>query len=117
MSRKKSSKKTTAMKLSENTCPVCGFDKLAEPPRNKTGGASFEICTCCGFQFGVTDDDKGLSYNDYREQWISQGMLWSSQSKKAPKGWDPQVQLGSMALRATLKRVKGRPPRMSLQTA
>ena len=102
------------MKITPNFCPVCGYDKLAEPPRNRTGGASLEICACCGFQFGVTDNDKGVSYDDFRQQWIADGMPWTSTGKKAPKGWNPQTQLGSLALRATLSRVKGRPPRMSL---
>ncbi|MBL9129907.1 MAG: hypothetical protein JNG86_01815 [Verrucomicrobiaceae bacterium] len=105
------------MKIIENTCPVCGYDQLAEPPRNRTGGASMEICACCGFQFGVTDDDKGLSYDEYRQEWITTGMKWASNGQKPPKGWNPQKQLGDLALVATRKRVKGRPPRMSLQYA
>ena len=115
MSRK-SSKKTNPMKITHHSCPVCGYDKLAEPPRNRTGGASMEICACCGFQFGVTDDDKNISYDDYRQQWIDDGMKWTGTGKKAPKGWNPQTQLASLALRATLSRVKGRPPRMLLST-
>jgi len=103
------------MKIPLNTCPVCGFDQLAESPRNRTGGASMEICSCCGFQFGVSDDDQGVSYDDYRERWIAGGMAWSSKVKKAPKGWNPQTQLGALARLATLKRVKGRPPRFSMQ--
>ena len=103
------------MKIPLNTCPVCGFDQLAESPRNRTGGASMEICSCCGFQFGVSDDDQGVSYDDYRERWIAGGMAWSSKGKKAPKGWTPQTQLGALARHATLKRVNGRPPRFSMQ--
>lgn len=111
---RKSSSKSRMMKTSANMCPVCGFDQLAEPPRNKTGGASMEICACCGFQFGVTDDDQGVSYDAYRERWIADGMKWMSSGKKTPKGWNPQTQLASFALRSTLSRVKGRPPRMAL---
>ncbi|MEZ5385018.1 MAG: hypothetical protein R3F13_05835 [Prosthecobacter sp.] len=104
------------MKTNTSTCPVCGYDRLEEPPRNRTGGASMEICACCGFQFGVTDDDDGISYDEYRQGWIKDGMPWAS-NQKAPKGWNPQTQLANLALSATLKRVKGRPPRMSLQVA
>lgn len=104
------------MKQESHTCPVCGYDQLQEPPRNRTGGASMEICPCCGFQFGVTDDDKGISYDDYRQGWITDGMPWTSK-QKPPKGWNPQTQLGSLARSATLKRVKGRPPRLFLQPA
>lgn len=115
MSRK-TPKKTTAMKESTSTCPVCGYAQLEEPPRNRTGGASMEICACCGFQFGVTDDDHGISYDEYRQGWIKDGMPWTSK-QHAPKNWSPQTQLASLALSATLKRVKGRPPRMSVQMA
>jgi len=104
------------MKTTTHTCPVCGYDKLAEPPRNRTGGASMEICACCGFQFGVSDDDHSTSYDEYRQGWIKDGMPWTSR-QRVPKGWNPQTQLASLALIATLKRVKGRPPRMSLQLA
>ncbi len=105
------------MKTLTHYCPVCGFDKLAEPARNKTGGASFEICSCCGFQFGVTDDDKGISYDNYRQEWIEKGMPWSSSGQKAPKAWNAQTQLANLALCSTRKRVRGRPPRMSQQMA
>ena len=117
MSHKTSPKKTTTMKSTTNVCPVCGFDKLVESPRNRTGGASFEICSCCGFQFGVTDDDQGISYDDHRQQWIANGMAWTSTGKKPAKGWNPQTQLGNLARSITLKRVRGRPPRMMLLSA
>jgi hypothetical protein len=105
------------MKTNSHTCPVCGYNKLAEPPRNRTGGASLEICACCGFQFGVTDDDQGVSYDDHRHEWIAEGMPWRSTGRRAPAEWNPQTQLAGLALNATLKRVKGRPPRMSILTA
>ena len=96
-------------------CPVCGYDELKEPPRNRTGGASLEICPSCAFQFGVTDDDKGLTYDEYRQQWIEKGMKWASKGRKPRKDWNPQTQLGSLALSASLKRVRGRPPRVFLK--
>jgi hypothetical protein len=33
-----------------------------------------------------------------RQQWIADGMQWSGKGKKAPKGWNPQTQLGALAL-------------------
>lgn len=32
-------------------CPVCGYDKLEEPPEEQT----FEICPNCGVEFGYHD--------------------------------------------------------------
>jgi hypothetical protein len=76
-------------------CPVCGFPGLIEEPRSpRTEGASYEICPSCGFQFGVTDDDRGVSYEQWRQQWIDRGMPWDSQGiEPPPAGWDPEEQL------------------------
>ncbi len=73
----------------KHTCPVCSYPKLKETPCTTEGGGSFEICPGCGFQFGVTDDDRGITYAQWRAQWREAGMPWSSQGKK-PRGWDPR---------------------------
>jgi len=72
-----------------HSCPVCGYPKLQELPRSASGGGSYEICPSCGFQFGVDDDDKGISYEQAREKWIAGGMLWHSKGMPAPKDWKP----------------------------
>src|SRR4051812_34775421 len=71
-------------------CPVCGYPKLQEAPRSKSGGGSYEICPSCGFQFGVDDDDKGITFDQARERWIEGGMRWHSKGMPAPKDWKPQ---------------------------
>ncbi|MGI8436423.1 MAG: hypothetical protein ACR2NX_05900 [Chthoniobacterales bacterium] len=75
-----------------HTCPVCGYPKLKETPRTKSGGGSYEICPSCGFQFGVSDDDAGETYESWREKWRAAGMKWSS-TTKLPAHWDPSKQL------------------------
>lgn len=63
-------------------CPVCGHKGLDEPAyadlKNLKGG-SFDICSCCRFQFGVNDDielENGdfLAVKDahtiYRDIWL-----------------------------------------------
>jgi len=51
-------------------CPICEFDRLVDPPRSEvTGAGSLEVCSRCGFQFGVTDDDQGISYEQWRDRW------------------------------------------------
>lgn len=77
------------------TCPVCGYPELQESPRSpRTAGGSYEICPSCGFQFGVTDDDKGISYEEWRARWIERGMPWDSTGiEEPPSGWDPREQL------------------------
>lgn len=79
------------------SCPVCGWPYLSEPPRLPAGGGSYEICWSCGFEYGVTDDDEGYFYRDWRDRWIEAGMPWTSAPyRPAPEGWDPQRQLDDL---------------------
>jgi hypothetical protein len=48
-------------------CPVCGFDGLDEAPYSPSGNGLYEICPSCGFQFGVTDDNHGIGFHEWRE--------------------------------------------------
>lgn len=83
------------------TCPVCGYPALEEPPRSRSGGGSYEICSSCGFQFGVTDDDQGFTYEQWRERWRKQGMPWDKNASAPPPGWDPVDQLRNIGVRLT----------------
>ena len=80
-----------------HTCPVCAFAKLQEPPHSASGGGSYEICPSCGFQFGVDDDDKGITFEQARERWVAGGMKWSSKGNPSPKGWDGAKQLAKLS--------------------
>ena len=83
----------------KHLCPVCGWPELAEPPRNAAGAASFEICPCCGFEFGFDDDDRGLTYDAARARWVAGGMKWWSASRPAPAGWEASEQVGRAGFR------------------
>jgi rubredoxin len=37
------------------TCPVCGYDNLDSPPYDDYDIPSFDICLCCGCEFGYND--------------------------------------------------------------
>ncbi len=74
-------------------CPVCGYPDLEESPRGKLTGGSYEICPSCGFQFGVSDGDRGFTYETWREQWINGGMIWDKGRTKPPEHCDPKEQL------------------------
>lgn len=80
----------------DRTCPVCGYPSLFEPPRTVGGGASYEICPSCGFQFGVSDDDEDITYETWRGRWLADGMPWSSSSIPRPADWDPAAQLATL---------------------
>lgn len=88
------------------TCPVCAYPKLTEPPRSKSGGGSYEICPSCGFEFGVSDDDLGHTYESWRKQWIAKGMKWSSRGNKQPADWNPAAKLSSSATQAVKSKSK-----------
>ena len=79
-------------------CPVCGYPGLKEPIRSAGGSGSYEICPSCSFQFGVTDDDRGIGYEQWRTRWIRQGMPWDSGTSMPPTGWDPRAQLEALPL-------------------
>ncbi len=74
----------------KNACPVCGYDGLNEPAYTD-GEASFDICPCCGVQFGY--GDASIKHDVLRARWIDNGMRWSSDSPGPPPDWDPIAQL------------------------
>jgi hypothetical protein len=78
-------------------CPVCGYSDLTEVPQAHGLGGSYEICPSCGFQFGVTDDDRGFTYDEWRTVWIKNGMPWTGVGIPPPAGWDPAIQLSAVA--------------------
>jgi hypothetical protein len=77
-----------------NKCPVCGYDELREPAYDCFGDPSFEICPCCGIEFGY--EDASRSHESLRNDWIAKGMHWHSSVKAPPPGWDPVQQLRSV---------------------
>lgn len=76
-------------------CPVCGFGGLDEPPYDEDGCASFNICPCCGTEFG--NDDFRSSHEQLRADWFAKGMPWWSKGGP-PEGWDPRRQLSEAGL-------------------
>lgn len=82
--------------IMKHQCPVCGYPDLEDSPHSLGGGASYEICPSCGFQFGYTDDDQGISYEEWRASWTKKGMPWSSIGIDPPPGWDPVKQLQAL---------------------
>lgn len=72
-------------------CSVCRYPDLDEPAYDSFGCASYNICPCCGTEFGY--DDSTTAHSDLREKWVSEGMQWWSKHKLKPNGWDPVRQL------------------------
>lgn len=66
-------------------CPVCGYDRLTEPPRD------FTICPSCGTEFGY--DDAFASHSQLRTRWLQNGARWWSPVDQCPDNWDPTLQV------------------------
>ncbi len=79
----------------EFACPVCGFPYLKDPALPPDGNPSFEICPSCGYQFGVTDEQEGIGYATWREQWVAGRMQWQGRDSP-PRSWDPAEQLAAL---------------------
>jgi len=59
------------------------------PYQLQYGQPSYEVCPCCGFEFG-NDDEPGTarptSFDDYRRDWIASGAEWFDPAAR-PNGW------------------------------
>ena len=88
-------------------CPVCGYDDLDEGPFTEEGGyPTYEICPCCGFEFGYDDEAAGFSYTAFREKWIASGFRWFTEEEQ-PNNWDRPMmekQLSNVKLSKTKSR-------------
>lgn len=74
-------------------CHICGY-KLGFSPWGEDGNnPSYEICPCCGAEFGC-DDYTSKSIKAYREKWIKSGAKWFNPSMK-PDNWDLKKQLNN----------------------
>ena len=76
-------------------CPVCGFKGLEENPYANSKEPSFEICACCGYEFGFddsSDTSAEKSYQTYREKWIKEGANWLL-PQFMPSDWQLNKQL------------------------
>ncbi len=72
-------------------CPACGWDDQISPPMDTLGYPSYDICSCCGIQYGY-HDIMGITYRAWRDKWVRNGMRWNSYSDPPPD-WDPVRQL------------------------
>ncbi len=79
----------------DTICPICHYAELYEPPYDASGYGSYEICPCCGFEFGLDEGlDRAAAFVAWREQWMRAGCPWFSSVRTAPEGWDAFTQLG-----------------------
>jgi hypothetical protein len=84
------------------TCPVCGYPDLDEPPYDKYGCSSFDICPSCGTEFGLDDKHATLTptamHDLLRRQWAASGYPWMGSATLPPADWNPEEQLRGAGL-------------------
>ncbi len=72
-------------------CRVCGFHQL-DPPWGEDGKSpTYEICPCCGVEFGY-EDYTLESTKEYRRKWLSIDIKWFDIELK-PCDWDLEKQM------------------------
>lgn len=79
-------------------CLICGYNQLTEPPYDADGNPSYEICPCCGFEFGFDDKSEGIFYTEYRKDWIKNGAVCFNKKLK-PLNWDVKQQLRNIDIK------------------
>jgi hypothetical protein len=66
-------------------CRVCGKIQ-SDPPWGEDGRSpTFDICDCCGVEFGYGDCTL-LATKSFREKWLSSGAKWKYPKAK-PSNW------------------------------
>jgi hypothetical protein len=76
--------------------PAPPWPKHPAPPYGQHYGTpSYEVCSCCGFEFG-NDDDPGTApsstFEQYRQDWIRRGNPWFDERPR-PANWSLEEQL------------------------
>lgn len=83
--------------MSGYLCPVCGYDRLPEPPEDHL------ICPSCATEFGyddfaASDDQRRERWAELRSRWLDRGAPWFSRATLPPAQWNPYAQLLSAGL-------------------
>ena len=77
-----------------HNCRVCGF-YIENLPWGEAGNCpTYEICPCCGVEFG-NEDYTIESVKKYRNEWLSKDGYWFDPDEK-PNEWSLDEQLKSI---------------------
>lgn len=77
-------------------CRVCGLAQV-DPPWGADGKSpSFELCDCCGVEFGY-DDATPTAIEASRSRWLESGAKWVRAGEQ-PRGWDLSRQLAQIGI-------------------
>lgn len=82
--------------MKQHNCRVCGL-YIENAPWGYDGmSPTYEICPCCGVEFG-NDDYTIESVKTYRTEWIKRGANWFTPKEK-PNNWNLEEQLKKIPL-------------------
>lgn len=73
------------------TCRVCGAEQLDAPWGDDEESPTYNICDCCGVEFGY-EDATLQSVKQYRAKWLDSGAKWNHKKSK-PDNWSSEEQL------------------------
>ena len=78
-------------------CHICGYLDLEEAPWGDDGKSpSYNICDCCGVEFGY-EDYQETTLLTYRNEWIQKGANWFNPALK-PDNWSLKQQLNNIGI-------------------
>ena len=73
------------------SCRVCGLEQRFFPWGEDGQTPTFDICSCCGVEFGYEDATR-LAVQNYREAWLTHGAKWWRRDEM-PENWCLEGQL------------------------
>lgn len=74
-------------------CPVCGYPDLDEPAYDPiTSAPSYDICPCCGCEYGYSAPITEAGKEHFLRNWIRFKTPWHDSDAKPPN-WDVRIQL------------------------
>lgn len=83
--------------MPKNNCRVCGFELVMPPwgPDDQT--PTWEICDCCGTEFGY-EDCTIASTKKRRFEWLASGAKWFDEKLK-PTDWSVDAQFDGIPIK------------------
>lgn len=77
--------------INSHECRVCGFYVEDYPWGEDGKSPAYQICPCCGVQFGKEDITLD-EIKKYRTAWVNKGGKWYIEAEK-PEEWDMEEQM------------------------
>ena len=74
------------MEQENHHCRVCGLYLTSLPWGDDDVTPSYEICSCCGVEFGYEDYTVESAVR-YRDHWLANGAKWFAPQDQ-PNNWD-----------------------------